>query len=645
MKLITLDFETYWDVNHTLSKMSPIEYVMHPETELISCAIKTGKRSSYVVFGEDEIARALADEPIEDSLVIAHNMSMFDSMIVAWRLKLKPRMWGCTLAMSRYFHGNTIGGRLATLVQHYGIGVKNNQVLIQTKGKHLKDFTPQERADMEVYNRDDTDQCYDLFLRMYPHMPRRELHIIDSNVRMLVEPKFHLNFPMLQEALRREQAKKRKTLISLATQLEVDNNGDDETTARRVREVLMSAEKFSVLLAQRGVPVPVKPSPSDPEKLIPALAKTDDEFMALLEDDDPVVAAAAAARLEQKSTLLETRLQAFIRTGKVTGGTLPIPARFYGAHTGRDSGELYNALNMPRIVWNKDGTPVPKLTNALRMSLEAPKGYVVIVADKSGIEMRLNHHLWKVRYSMDLWKQDPEADIYRTTAAKYYRVEESAVQGPQRQFGKVLQLACGFGIGATTFLRTAWTMGRLRLEPAEAENGVQGWRRMHPEIADWDTGGWARCHESLRYIAAGQEFQIDPWGLLHTSKIGIHGPDGRIVRYPDLRTTVNEKTGRTEWKYGQGRHTRYVYGGKVDENVIQFLGRTVLMDDQEKFWKDTGLLPALRVYDELAYVVPEKEAEALLAHLLKIMRTPPDWWPELVVWAEGDMAECYGMAK
>lgn len=645
MKLVTLDFETYWDSQHSLSKMSPIEYVMHPETELISCSIKVDKYPTDVFFGEAGIRHALHSISWDDKLVIAHNMSMFDSMILAWRLGIQPKMWGCTLAMARPLHGNTIGVALGTLVKHYGIGTKNNAVLVQTKGKHLKDFTPAEIDAMRTYNRDDTEQCHALFYKLLPQTPRRELQVIDSNVRMLVRPQFELNTPLLETALAREQAKKRKTLLSLAGMLGV-NTDDEEKTAADVRDILMSATAFSELLEQRGVPVPMKPSPKDPEKLIPALAKTDDEFIELLDDDDDVVAAAAAARLEAKSTLLETRIQAFLRTGSATGGTLPIPARYYGAHTGRDSGELYNALNLPRINWDKKtGKPVPKLTNALRMSLTAPKGHVVIVADKSGIEMRLNHHLWKVGYSMELWRDDAEADIYRTTAAKYYNIDEEDVDGGQRQFGKVLQLACGFGIGAAKFRRTAWTMGRLRLSDAESQNGVQGWRNMHSEIADRHGGGWARCHEALKYIMAGQRYDLDPWGFCYTSKEGIHLPDERVIRYPDLRCEVNPKTGYPEFKYGQGRHTRYIYGGKVDENVIQSLGRTILIDDQEQFRKDTGLLPALRVYDELAYVVPEKDAEQLLAHLQTIMRTPPKWWPELVVWSEGDMAPSYGLAK
>jgi hypothetical protein len=71
----------------------------------------------------------------------------------------------------------------------------------------------------------------------------------------------------------------------------------------------------------------------------------------------------------------------------------------------------------------------------------------------------------------------------------------------------------------------------------------------------------------------------------------------------------------------------------------------VIADNALEFRKLTKLSPTLMVHDELVYVVPEAYAETLLKLLQKIMRTPPKWWPELVTWSEGDMAECYGDAK
>jgi hypothetical protein len=60
---------------------------------------------------------------------------------------------------------------------------------------------------------------------------------------------------------------------------------------------------------------------------------------------------------------------------------------------------------------------------------------------------------------------------------------------------------------------------------------------------------------------------------------------------------------------------------------------------------ETGRRPALEVYDELVYIVEEDHAEDFLDVLQGRMRQPPAWWPELVTWSEGDIADSYGDAK
>ena len=122
----------------------------------------------------------------------------------------------------------------------------------------------------------------------------------------------------------------------------------------------------------------MKPSPTNPDKLVPALAKTDEEFQKLKEHDNPVVAAAVRARLAVRSTILETRIEAFMEVSSAVGGKLPVPLHYCGADTtGRWSGWAINLQNLPRITPEK-----PKASDALRKSMRAPEGYKVVVADQ-----------------------------------------------------------------------------------------------------------------------------------------------------------------------------------------------------------------------------------------------------------------------
>lgn len=417
---------------------------------------------------------------------------------------------------------------------------------------------------------------------------------------------------------------------------------DEDRVIEAVRAVLASASKFAKLLEYLNCEVPMKVSKTqkdgEPTKFIPALSKNDEGMLALLEHYDPMVAAAAEARLSVKSTLLQTRINKFLRAGRACGGKLPVPIRYYGADTtGRDSGEQYNMLNLPRI--GKE----PKLSDALRMSLCAPKGYKVIVADLSGIEMRVNHFLWMVEYSMAMWRKDPNADLYKQSAVALYNILAEEVTSAQRQMEKVKALGLGFGAGGKTFKDVAKIMsgGQVILTEDEAKEQVYSWRQQHHKIVT----GWRTCHNSLDHIVEGRELPIDPWGLCHTSREGIVLPSNRVIRYPDLRKEVDRKSGNEEWWYGQGRHKARIYAGKIDENIVQALARDVMVEAEAQFFRDTGLISVLRVYDELVYVVPESDALNLLAHLQSILRTPPKWWPELVTWSEGDSADRYGEAK
>jgi len=658
---VFLDFESFWDVGHSLTKMSPIKYVMHPDTEIISVAAKVSKYPTDVIFGEDTVRKSLQAIDWSDKFVIAHNMSGFDSMICAWRMGIRPAMWGCTLAMAAPHHANTTGLSLAKLVEHYadelramGISpVKDATALVQTKGKHLKDFTAAELAAMETYNRTDTEQCAGLFRILMKKTPIDELRLIDMTIRMLVSSPFEVDSDALTKALAEEKARKRRTLVSLCEAIDganpqwqelreagwTDDNitalTGDEVPEEAVRKMLASANKFAEFLDGQGVDVPHKVSPTT-GRMTYALAKTDEAFLELQEHPNELVAAAVQARLGTKSTILESRIEAFLTAGEATGGTLPVPLKYYGGHTGRWSGWAYNPQNLPRIDPDK-----PALSDVLRKSIKAPKGYKVVVSDLSGIELRVNHFLWKVPSSMALYGADPaKADLYKDFASKLYEVLVEEVTKAQRQVGKVSHLGLGFGAGAPTFAKVAKLMAKIVLSEEEAQKIVQAWRAEYQEIVL----GWKKCQALFPAIERGVLLSVDPWGLCHTTKDKIVLPSGRYLSYPDMRQVVTDD-GKKSWKYGAGRNERFLTGGKADENIVQAIARDVIAGHALEFYKDSKFRPALKVHDELVYVVPEKEAEPALERLNQIMRTPPKWWPELVLWSEGDIANSYGDAK
>jgi len=155
---IVLDFETFWSQTHSLTKIHPVEYVMHPETEIQSVAIKVSNDEPFVLFGEKAIQNWVDATDFSDAMLIGHNMSGFDAMICAWRFGIKPKAWGCTLAMARALgFAKTVGGSLKKVAAALHVGEKLELEATNTKGKKLADFSEEEIEAMTAYNIVDTE--------------------------------------------------------------------------------------------------------------------------------------------------------------------------------------------------------------------------------------------------------------------------------------------------------------------------------------------------------------------------------------------------------------------------------------------------------------------------------------------------------
>ena len=632
------DLETFWSPTHTLTKLNPVEYCMHRDTEIQSMSCAFDDEPMQFIRGEEAIRDYIAGHDFANTLAVAHNMSGFDAMLLAWRLGLRPGMWGCTLAMAKPVYRAEVGGSLSKLCDHLKLGHKGSLEATNTKGRKGSSFSAAEWQAMEAYNNLDTELCRRLFKHLLPHIPKREMQVIDMTIRMLVSPKIRVDVPMLQAALAEEKERKENAIETLREQLGL-------AWESQLQKVLMSNPQFADLLKILGVEPPLKISPTTGKETF-AFAKQDEGMLGLLEHDNPLVQAAASTRLGVKSTILESRIETFLTMAAATGGRMPIALNYCGAATWRWSGGFKaNQQNLPRC-----NPKVPKPSDALRMSLIAPKGHKIVVADLSGIELRVNHFLWQVPSSMELYAGDAEADLYKEFASNFYGISKDQVTKDQRQFAKMVQLGLGFGMGWRKFKEGAKKDG-YTLSDNEARDVVTRWRQLYREIAN----GWSRCDEALNYIggkvltesylADGNyvpgrllyENPIDPWGLCVTGKDCINTPFGKL-RYPSLH-----QEGDGEWWYGEGRFRSKAYGGLICENLVQHLARQVLVGQMLKIQKQYPI--AHTVHDEVILVVPDAEAQDALDFMLDTMKTPPNWWPDLVLFAEGDIADSYGKAK
>lgn len=648
MQTITYDFETFWSTDFSLSKISFMEYIMSPEAEVISVSIKIDSDETQVYFG-DEVGPALKALDWANSAAVAHNGNEFDHPLLVWKYDVHPKLFVDTLCLARPFHQSSVGGSLAKLSKAYGLKDKDSTILHQTKGKRLKDFTREEIEFMRVYNKGDTDNTYELFRRFrakyVEHVGddvrdlskalrsyKKELAISDMTARMICYPQLHCDIDLLDRTLTEAERLKQVQLENIRDKLGLVDVED-------ARAQLASSKMFGELLTERGVDIPMKISKTTGKPTY-ALAKTDEEFTALLEHPDEEVAALVSARLGVKSTLLETRLATMKRCAEVMSGVMPVPLAYHSATTGRWGGRVWNPQNLPRIPRDKAGNPVPKLTNALRDSLIAPPGYMVVVSDLSGIELRVNHYLWDVDSTRELYAADPEADLYKEFAAALFGKDKSAITKDERQLAKVAQLGLGYGAGWRTFKKVAKLMGGIDLSDEEAERVTLAWRTKYKDIVM----GWQHCQKAVGAMYNGLAMSPDPRGLCVTFSGGITLPSGRSLYYPALRLELDEN-GKQQYVYGEGKNKSKVYSGLMDENLVQAVSRDVIAEQALVITNLTGRYPAHMVHDELVYVVPESQAADHLKLVDRVMRTPPKWLPGIVLWSEGDIAPTYGAAK
>ncbi|NBS70749.1 hypothetical protein EBT31_17825, partial [bacterium] len=200
MNLITLDFETYYDKDYSLSKMTTEEYVRDDRFEVIGVGVKVNNEETQWFSGTmQETKDWLLQFPWDQSAALAHNM-MFDGAILGWRFGIHPMALFDTLAMARAVDGTELPNSLAKLAERYGLGAKGTEVLLAL-GKRRRDFLLDELAQYGRYCANDVELTYDLFNILVTSYKKPEMKLIDLTLRMYTQPALELDLPLLEQHL------------------------------------------------------------------------------------------------------------------------------------------------------------------------------------------------------------------------------------------------------------------------------------------------------------------------------------------------------------------------------------------------------------------------------------------------------------
>jgi DNA polymerase len=670
MDIIVYDFETYYSPDYTLKTMSVEEYVLDSRFQAILLGVKVNADPARVV----EYPHALEEarrlrQAYPDALWVAHN-AMFDATILAAQGHVDPYRLTCTQLMSRFLGlHNYIGLSLRELSQTLGLGQKGDY-LLNSISKRYEDFNADELADFKRYCAQDVELTSQLFATLRPGVTQEAMNFIDLSIKFYAQPCLELDKGLLetykQECLAKQEADRQR----LERRFAFDSTEE-------FLKALRSKDKFVAMLTELGAEIPMKHSAaqeirvqtakellataSDPKTIarcqaaiakgptIPALAKTDEEFINLMSAEDEDIALLARLRAENNSSIALSRAESFLAIAR-RSKYLRVPLLPWGAHTGRYAAGRGDKINLQNLPKHGDST--------LRRAIKAPQGMKIVAGDSAQIEARVGAWVAGQTDLVELFRrdEDPYVDM---AAAISGEPAETILHGAKvakdpkymelRQIGKITILSSQYGIGpnkfATYLTRAGICLGENKeshLEQAKKINYlynnknayIKNYRNYCQDILDWMAGS-----RGVR--------RLEPLGL--TCHAGADAmivlPSGFRLLYPGLTAEIDEN-GRRELRYKtkeKGREVKkYIYGGLLFNNIVQGLSFDIL--------RTQGLnIEALytvvsNIHDSWVTVVLDARVEDAKDWILQCLLTPPSWAKDLPLGAEVSVSDTYEVA-
>lgn len=666
-RLVALDFETHFDSDYTLSKLSTSEYIRDPRFEALMVGVKVGKKKRVVIPGP-KIRAFLKTIPWKTHSLLCHNVQ-FDGFILSHHYGVVPAKYYCSLSMARGLHSNEIGAGLDEVAQFYGLAGKLKGNLEKMKGLRYKDLVEQKLYDQGAeYCGVDVDIMTDIFKQMVPKMPRDEIDLVDLTCRMFCDPVLEVDLPRVQAEYDREVGRRVEMLTSLIdtklhehvlkTKAEKALTGQ-ERAVTITKKVVGSSEMFANLLRAEGLEPPRKVSPSwmkkpkdersDEDKYTYAFAKDDEKFINLPDNIEALstglnlakvadlkkltarqdrVRALVECRLAVKSTTNVTRAERFLKAG-AAGMKLPVGYAYYRAHTGRWGGN--NKMNMQNLTRGGE----------LRLSILAAAGHVICTVDSGQIEARVNAWLWGQHdlldsfRSSDTWDKSKgtahgdDRDAYCKFASLIYNREITTEDKLERFVGKVCVLGLGYQMGwlklQVTLAKGALGGPPVFFDDSTCKGIVNTYRRANNKIRD----GWEKCNQIIADMAAGRTGSHGP---ISWEANTIWLPNGMCLKYPDLRQNENED-GYMEWTYQSGAMRKKIYGGLLCENLVQALARIIVGTQMLRISKKYRVV--MTTHDEVSTHVKKALGPKALEFMQKLMKTPLEWCKDIPLNCEG----------
>ena len=580
-----LDYESYFDRECSIRTLGPLGYFSHPDFDAYLVSVVGDNGYEFVGHPKDFDWSLL-----EGNIVLAHNASFDETLYLYgvtqnWWPEVHPAEWHCTADMAAACGlPRALKGAIESAFSDIDVSKETRNNMMNKRWENMTEEFKKEVLDYALL---DSSHCL-LLWKTYAHKwPQFERDISAANRRIMQR-----GLPVDAGALKVARETLNDTLFK--TEQAIPWAGD---------KPLLSRKAYDAECIKLGLEPPA------------SLAKTDVDAQKWIEKHGRTHLWIQAVSDWRRINSLKKKLESF-ENGLMADGRYYGNIMYWGGHTGRFSGGggNLNLQNLPRA---------DMFGINMRNLITAPKGKKLVVVDLSQIEVRTL--CWLAGDKATMAEIAASDDIYEAFAIQFglWSKDKGVLkkEAPEvRRLTKNITLGCGYGCGAPKFA----TMCDMPL--AEAEDAVALYRKSLFKVPKY----WRKLDSDMKksYAAnAKHTIELPSGRSLDYGLIKMSRHDGRVNH-----VAMMNKSGR--------RVPMKLWGGTLAENASQALARDVFSYMMLKI-EEAGIKIIFHVHDEVVIECDEEKAEGVLAKVVEIMSTPPEWISDIPLSAEGDIVTNY----
>lgn len=661
-EIVVLDFETYFDDDYSLKKMSTIEYIFDKRFEAlgVSRLLMSGRQphadpEQNCLWNVDidsclEWLKQEYGDNLEGCTLVAQN-TRFDGSILAFRYGIRPKYAIDLKGLSAYIDPHKKSG-LTELCKRYDLPPKGDTMDFKEATRRLRwkkprarkrlnkmpfqipRMTPEMEQKLGEYACNDALQEWNLFPLMLPKIanPQTELRLMHHTLEMFWSPSIRVDFE-LGEKIHTEMLE----MVEIAA-------AESGYTAKELSGNHSFRDLLTAELATTGDRLPTKPNKKC--EMIPAIAKADPERKELENHKNPKIRKLMAGRAAVKAWPSKAiRVSKIMAQARANDGVLPVPLKYYAGHTGRWGGD--EKINLQNL-----GARGHPLDAQVRNMLLPPEDHSFVIVDQAAIEAHVLAWIAGQEDLLDAFEKGRDVYCEFASAVTGTSIREARPTDPEivakhlmrsRNLGKVGVLGGGYGMGANKCRTYAVGYG-VDLSQAEAEHLIDTYRRENPHIVRF----WSDIERAFVYTTRyGKSCDLDRGLHFRREEANrasgvtvIRLPSGRELRYDEACVVGTGR--RQQLKYWNDIEQSWVHmwGGFLTENVVQAISRDIL--SEALLWlENRGWHISLHVHDELVINCPKDYVPKCKTDVLFALRMRPSWAPTCPLDAKLVVADRY----